>query len=83
MRPYKNNRGANVMNNKYKIKSNKLNSTGMQWQAIKLVLCLLLASGALAISLLAPEQLLAGGVVTWSVVAALLSGVVLAIKSPL
>lgn len=70
------------MGNKYKIKSNKLNSTGLQWRAIKLVLCLVMASGALVISLLAPEQLLAGGVVTWSVVAALLSGVVLAIKSP-
>ncbi|MDO8909962.1 MAG: hypothetical protein Q7W55_15865 [Pseudohongiella sp.] len=69
------------MNNKYKIKSNKLNSTGMSWPALKLVLCLVMASGALAISLLAPDQLLSGGVVTWSVVAALLSGVVLAIKS--
>lgn len=70
------------MNNKYKIKSSKLNSTGMQWPALKLILCLVLASGALAISLLAPDQLLSGGVVTWSVVAALLSGVLLAIKSP-
>ncbi|TFH73684.1 hypothetical protein E3V39_10880 [Gammaproteobacteria bacterium LSUCC0112] len=70
------------MNNKHKTKSNKFNSTGMQWQGINLVLCLVLASGALAISLLAPDQLLAGGVVTWSVVASLLSGVVLAIRSP-
>jgi hypothetical protein len=69
------------MNNKHKTKSNKLNSTGMQWQVINLVLCLVLASGALAISLLAPEHLLAGGVVTWSVVAALLTGIVLAIRS--
>ena len=69
------------MNNRHKTKSKKLNSTGMQWSALKLVLCLVLASGVLAISLLAPEHLLAGGVVTWSIVAALLSCVVLVMKS--
>ena len=70
------------MSRKAKDKSINAGSKVLRWSVVKLTLCLMLASGALSISLLAPDQLLSGGVVTWSVVAALLSGVVLAFKSP-
>lgn len=68
------------MNTKFKVKSNNADSAGLRWPVGKLVLCLVLASYARAISLLEPVQPLSGGVVSWSVVAALLSELVLAIE---
>jgi hypothetical protein len=52
-----------------------------RWTMLKLVLLGATSGTALIISLVAPEQLLSGGVVTWTVVAALVSGVAIAVNA--
>jgi|GEM_PF-6266412 len=52
-----------------------------RWTMIKLVLLGVISGSALVISLVTPEQLLSGGVVTWTVVAALVSCVVIAVNA--
>ena len=52
-----------------------------RWTVFKLVLLGAISGSALVISLVAPEQLLSGGVVTWTVVAALVSCVVFAVNA--
>ena len=57
------------------------NDQSSRWTMSKLVLLGAISGSALAISLVAPEQLLSGGVVTWTVVAALMSCVVIAVNA--
>jgi hypothetical protein len=71
----------------FKVKAGDSNNIGnlkhaarTRWAIPIMLLCAVLTIAALIISLLIPEQLLAGGVVTWSVVGALISGVLLAFK---
>jgi len=51
-----------------------------RWVISLLVLCAVLATIALVVSLVMPGQLLAGGAVTWAVVGALMTGVVLVFR---
>lgn len=57
------------------------NDQSSRWTVFKLVLLGAISGSALVISLVAPEQLLSGGVVAWTVVAALVSCVVIAVNA--